>query len=142
MRGGDPLALVQGALKRRRESQRKAGVGHRDSLLLIDTDRLDDGSAGSREAARLAEAKGLLLVRQAPCFEAVLLRLHPDHENDRLRSAEEAQRRLTDLWEGYRKPMTKHQLASRFTLADLHRLAQVDEEMRRLLQTLGLLQPR
>jgi hypothetical protein len=38
--------------------------------------------------------------------------------------------------------MTKHQLASRFTLVDLHRLAQVDEDMRRLLQTLGLLQPR
>jgi hypothetical protein len=82
------------------------------------------------------------LIRQAPCFEGVLLRLHPGRERDRLRSVEEAQRRLVERWEGYRKPMTRHQLAARFALADLQRLAQVDGEMRQLLETVGLPQPR
>ncbi len=141
MRGGDPLALVQAALCRRERNAAAYGA-HSRGLCLIDTDRLDDGSVRSRQAVELAERRGLILIRQAPCFEGVLLRLHPGRERDRLRSVEEAQRRLVERWEGYRKPMTRHQLAARFALADLQRLAQVDGEMRQLLETVGLPQPR
>lgn len=142
LRGGDALALVRGALKRRQESQRKAGVGHRHSLLLIDTDRLDDGSPRSREASELAEAQGLLLIRQVPCFEGLLLRLHLDHEREFPPTAQEAQRRLGQLWPDYGKPMTRSQLAARFSLADLQRLAAVDGQIRRLVEILGLPQPK
>ena len=138
MKGGDPLVLVQEALRQRRHSQAKAGVGHRRSLLLIDTDRLDDGSPRSREAARIAQAEGLLLIRQVPCFEGLLLRLHLDHERECPTTAQEAQHRLAQLWPDYGKPMTRSQLAVRFSLADLQRLAAVDGQIRTLLEILGL----
>lgn len=141
LRGGDPLALVQGALKRRQESQRKAGR-HLRSLLFIDTDRLDDGSPRSREASELAEAKGLLLIRQEPCFEGILLRLHLHHEREFPKTAQEAHRRLAQLWPGYDKPMSGPRLAARFSFADLQRLAEVDGQIRTLLEILGLPQPR
>lgn len=142
LQGGDPLALVQRALKRRWESQRKAGAGHRRSLLFIDSDRLDDSSARSREASELAEAQGLFLIRQVPCFEAVLLRLHLNHEREFPMTAQEAQRRLAQLWPEYGKPMTRYRLAARFSVADLQRLAAADEQIRSLLEILGLPQPR
>lgn len=142
MRGGDPLALVERSLTRRAESQRKAGVGHQHSLLFIDTDRLDDGSARSQEAARLAVAEGLLFIRQVPCLEGTLLRLHPGHEKEFPNNTGEAHHRLSQLWPAYRKPMTRRQLAARFNIADLQRLAQVDGEIRRLLEILGLPQLR
>jgi hypothetical protein len=110
--------------------------------LLIDADRLDDGSGRSGEAIRLAEAQGLLLIRQVPCIEGVLLRLHRGHNTDNLKSSKEAERQLCELWPGYRKPITRHQLAARFGFADLRRLAEVDAEIRRLTEILGLAQPR
>jgi len=140
--GGDPLALVTSAVRRRSESQRKAGIGHRHSLLLIDTDRLDDGTGRSQEAIKRAALAGLTLIRQVPCFEAVMLRLHSGHEKDVPRTAHDAEDRLERCWPGYDKPMTRHQLASHFAFADLQRLAQVDEDMRRLLEILGLPQLR
>lgn len=138
MTGGDPLALVEGAMMCRRKSEKRAGTGHRHSLLFIDTDRLDDGSARSQKAIRLAEEACLTLIRQVPCFEGVLLRLHRGHENEFPISAYEAERQLRRRWPEYDRPMTRHQLAARFALADLQRLAQVDTEIRRLLQILGL----
>jgi hypothetical protein len=77
-----------------------------------------------------------------PCFEGLLLRLHLDHERESPTSSQEAQRRLAQLWPGYGKPMTRSQLAARFSLADLQRLAAVDGQIRTLLEILGLPQPR
>jgi hypothetical protein len=142
MKGGDPLALVQQTLERRRRSMRSAGVGHRHSFLFIDTDRLADGSVRSRQAVALADNRELILIRQAPCFEGVLLRLHLGHEKEFPVSAQNAEHRLRQLWPTYRKPTTRHQLAARFAFADLQRLAAVDLEFRKLLEILGLPQPK
>lgn len=140
--GGDPLALVQRTLKLREESRKKAGEGHRHSFLLIDTDRLNDRSPRSREAVEGAKMEGLDLIRQAPCFEENLLRMHDDHERVRPPDIRSAEQLLRQAWPVYRKPMNRQQLAARFTFADLHRLAGVDGDILRLLTKLGLLQPR
>ncbi len=138
MSGGDPLALVQCGLKARERSEKGAGLGHRHSLLLIDTDRLDDGSERSREAIALAAQKNLVLIRQRPCFEAVLLRLHEGCEKKVPATATEALFQLQRVWEGFQKPPTRQQLAARFTVAHLQRLAAVEAEIARLLAILGL----
>ena len=99
------------------------------------------GAREVRKQSELAEAEGLLLIRQVPCFEGVLLRLHLDHEREFPKTAQEAHRRLAQLWPGYDKPMTRPQLAARFSFADLQRLAEVDGQIRTLLEILGLPQP-
>lgn len=138
MSGGDPLDLVQRALKARQRSKEGAGLGHRQSCLLIDTDRLDDGSVRSREAIALAEKKNLVLIRQRPCFEAVLLRLHEGCENKVPANTKKAVHNLQQVWPDYQKPPTRQQLAGRFTFAHLRRLAAVEPEIARLLAILGL----
>lgn len=141
MKGGDPLALVQAALKHR--TRRAAAHGaYKRGLLLIDADRLDDGSTRSRDALRLASDAKLALIRQIPCFEGVLLRLIAGGESDVPCSTGEAMTRLCKCWPKYNKPMTRERLGSKLTLAMLQNLARVDGEMRRLLEILGLPQLR
>lgn len=89
----------------------------------------------------LAGIGRLMLIRQVPCLEGVLLRLHPGHEQDSPENAQDAENRLRQLWPKYRKPTTRHQLAARFSFADLQRLAAVDGEIRQLLEIVGLHQP-
>lgn len=137
MRGGDPLALVQCALKARQRSKQRAGLGHRQSCLLIDTDRLDDGSARSREAIVLAKREKLVLIRQHPCFEAVLLRMHTGRERAVPATSKAALSEVEHVWPEYQKPPRRDQLAARFSLVDLQRLAAVEPELNHLLQILG-----
>jgi hypothetical protein len=108
------------------------------SCLLIDTDRLEDGSSRSNEAITLAESRQLHLVRLRPCLEAVLLRLHPGQERATPVNTAAAERRLVGTWASYNKPPTRQQLARKFQLADLQRAAQVDGELLKLLQIVGL----
>ena len=138
MSGGDPLALVQCGLKARERSKQSAGLGHRQSCLLIDSDRLDDGSPRSSDAIDLARREKLVLIRQQPCFEAVLLRLHEGCEKKVPSTAREALSQLQQVWPGYQKPPTRYQLADRFTFVHLQRLAAVEPEIARLLAILGL----
>ena len=130
MTGGDPLALVQDALRLRRRSEDQAGVGHRGSCLLIDADRLEDGSPRSSDAIELARMEELILIRQRPCFEGTLLRLHAGHEHTFPAIPSEAERLLRRVWETYNKPPTKAQIAARFGFADLRRAAESDPELR------------
>ncbi|MBL8658690.1 MAG: hypothetical protein JNM75_02920 [Rhodospirillales bacterium] len=140
--GGDPLALVKCALRLRAESRKRAGEGHRHSFLLIDTDRLDDKSKRSEDAVALARKESLDLIRQVPCFEAVLLRLHDGRERDRPPDTTRALEQLGKVWPGYRRPVRRQQLSTRFRRDDLHRLADIDPDICRLLKKLGLRQPR
>ncbi len=136
------MALVKCALQLRAESRKRAGEGHRHSVLLIDTDRLYDNSERSRNAMKIAQGQNLDLIRQEPSFEAVLLRLHDGHEQVRPPNPATALAQLRAIWREYRKPVNRQQLSTHFGLADLHRLADIDGEICRLLETLGLRQPR
>ncbi len=138
MKGGDPLALVQCALKARERSEKSAGLGHRHSCLLIDTDRLEDGSPRSSDAIVLARRENMVLIRQRPCFEATLLRLHEGCEKKIPANTNKASHELQRVWPEYHKPPTRQQLAGRFTFAHLRRLAAVEAEIARLLAILGL----
>lgn len=70
----------------------------------------------------------------------LLASLHREREFPK--TAQEAHRRLAQLWPEYGKPMTRYRLAARFSLADLQRLGAADEQIRSLLEILGLPQPR
>ncbi len=73
-----------------------------------------------------------------PNLEGLLVRLHEGHEA-RLVPADDAERQLRKLWRKYGKgSLSADQLKRRFTLADLKRSAHHDEDLRRLLGTLGL----
>lgn len=139
LKRGDPLTLVESAISNRLRSRQKAGVGHEASAILIDTDRLDDRSPRSAQAIALAKRERLTLIRQRPCFESVLLRLHNGYENTFPVTNAEAERQLRRVWQTYSKPPKRDQLQSRFQVEDLRRAATFDEDMRRLLTIIGLI---
>lgn len=134
--GGDPLVLVEEARSRRERERNRGRL--RASALLIDTDRLDDGSPRSERAKNLARRSGLRLVRQRPRIEGVLLRLHAGHERAFLSGAE-TDARLRRVWPNYEKGRAIEQdLRRHFTRADLLRAAACDGELQALVDLLGL----
>lgn len=93
------------------------------------------------------QAKGLHLVIQRPNHEGLLLRLIAGEERGwfeetpkRIKARLEEKR--PRIWDGNRKrALTVEELESLFTLADLHRAATHDPDLRRLLEIVGLWPP-
>lgn len=129
--------LVKEALHQRAKGSGQ-GLAYIASVLLIDTDRLDDRSPNSARAKVEAEQADLQLIRQRPRFEGVLLRLHDGYERAFL-SETETDVRLRRVWPKYDKGrVTRYELRQRFTHADLKRAASWDEGLETLVALLGL----
>lgn len=136
LQGGDPRAMLVDATRHRDRGQVNGAYTH--AILLLDSDRVGD----PEDIRRLAAKSRLTLVLQRPKLEGVLLRLHPGHER-RFPSPEDTNRQLLrvwpDVWGGnHRRAVDADTLGRRFALADLRRAAACDEELRRLLELLGL----
>lgn len=130
--GGDPLHMVQKALRELRQAQ----PGFAARMLLLDSDRFDADRERGERARRLAQRSGVGLYLQEPDHEVVLLRLHVGHENDE--PASPALRSLRQVWPDYAKPNSRKNLADRFTTADLHRARLHDRMLDDLLTALHL----
>ena len=133
--GGDSYAVVEHA---RRRLERHAGRKEfRHTLVLLDRDRVSQDREAGRDAPALAAKARLEIVYQEPNLEGLLVRLHGNREQRRV-AATSAAGELRRLWPQYRKPPTVEQLKQRFTLEDVRRAALYDQELRRLLDILGL----
>ena len=84
-------------------------------------------------------AERLQLVYLQPNLEGLLLRLCDGCEN-RFVTPQRALPLLRREWPEYVKPMPADRLGKQFTLADLRRAAQHDPDLRRALETIGLLE--
>ena len=106
-------------------------------LVLLDRDRVDEDRAAGRDAPALAARSNLEIIYQDPNLEGLLFRLLPGNEQRQV-AATRAETGLRRAWPEYRKPPTVDQLARRLELGDVQRAAQYDQELRRLLDILGL----
>lgn len=134
--GGGYKSMLEKAVRYRRRKERSKAKA---SVLLLDEDRAtrDDGWTIAQLKAKAAK-KGISVCMQIPNQEGLLLRMMPGKE--RLQPpAPTAHKQLVALWPEYDKPVDAQMLASKFTLEDLHRVAQVDEELRALLVIIGLI---
>lgn len=78
------------------------------------------------------------MTRLTPNLEGLLVRLHEGHET-RVIPATDAERQLWKLWPEYKKGLlSAEQLKRRLGLKDVRRAARHDEELRKLLEFLGL----
>jgi len=102
--GGDPLAIVERAVRLLQDRVRRLGRYHAHAVLL-DCDKLGLVPERDRQIAPLAARHRLHLIWQEPCHEAVLLRHIKGCERlrpaDTQRAGEELRRRCPD----YRKGM-------------------------------------
>jgi len=95
--GGDPLALVQLALRHIRERIGKRGTFVHCAVML-DRDKLGQAPERDRQIQALANKHKLILIWQNPCHEAFLLRHLPDQAAKQPQTCELAARALKKLW--------------------------------------------
>ncbi len=123
--GGDPLAIVERAVRLMRERVRRFGA-YTARAVLLDADKLGLSPDRDLRIAPLAERNDLRLIWQEPCHEALLLRhlegcaeLRPP---DTGRAAETLQRRCPN----YRKGMAAIRLATLIDVGGVVRAAGVE----------------
>lgn len=134
--GGNSVAVVKEAVRHLTRHLDRRDISHR--LVLLDRDRHAQDVQAGRDAQVVASRSMLEIIFQKPNLEGLLLRLHPGHES-RAIAAGDSMVELRRVWPEYRKSaLTAEQLNRRFTISDLRRAASYDEELRRLLNVLGL----
>lgn len=106
-------------------------------IALLDFDRLDSDKRLGRNALAEAERHAVHAILVHPNLEGLLLRLHANQQTRNV-PASIALGQLRKLWPEYRKPAGAMELESRFTLDDLKRVAQNDNQISRLLNLIGL----
>lgn len=118
--------------------KRKERYKAKNSILLVDADRAERDDGWSLSQLRQAASKHKIIVCiLQPNLEGLLLRLMVGNENLQP-SAATVQQQLRKVWSNYKKPADARTLASKFCLSDLLRVARVDVELKKLLETIGL----
>lgn len=136
--GGDPLAIVERGIQRLVERKRKRQIAYQAQFILLDRDKWGLVPARDAQIAAIAARAGLVLVWQAPCHEAMLLR-HLEHCSAlRPPSTALAEAQIAQRWPGYEKPMDAVDLAQRLDLAAVHRAVAVEPDLGRLVAAIGL----
>ena len=132
--GGDSVVVVEEAVRYLSGHSGKRDIKER--LVLLDSDRIRQDKQAGRDAQSVASKEKLKLIFLRPNLEGLLLRLHDGYERRRIVNNAEAE--LRKVWPEYSKQLTADQLKQRFALSDLQRAAQYDDELKRLLEILGL----
>ena len=132
--GGDSVVVVEEAARYLNRHPGRRDIS--DRLVLLDSDRIRQDKQAGRDAQSVASKKNLKLIFLHPNLEGLLLRLHEGHE--RKINVNNAMAELKKVWPEYSKQLTADQLRQRFTLSDLQRAARHDNELKRLLEILGL----
>ena len=139
LNGGDPLSLVNEAVKKLKKRQsRISEMKIAASFLFLDSDRWDSTNARCNDAKFKADEASLDLVFLCPNLEGVLLRLHRGHERE-FPQANDATSRLKTLWPDYeKKDIIARELQAKFDVDDLKRAVESDTEIRRFLSAISL----
>jgi len=135
--GGDPLAIVQLAVKRLSQGRRKQ-TNYAAHFVILDRDKWGQAPARDAQIAGVAARAGLSLIWQDPCHEAMLLRHLEACAAMRPQTTALAEAALRQRWPEYLKPMDGAALARRLDLAAVLRAIAVEPELGLMVQTIGL----
>lgn len=134
--GGDSVVVVQEAARHlTRHSSKKDIIA---KLVLLDSDRIKKDRQAGRDAQAVASESGLEIIFQNPNLEGLLLRLHQGHESRQIKAVD-SMTKLQKVWPEYRKSsLTADRLRKHFDVSDVRRAARHDDDLRTLLNVLGL----
>jgi hypothetical protein len=135
--GGDPLALIETAIKHIRQKVISRGPFVHCAIIL-DADKLRVSPDRDAQIPCLAASHGIHLIWQNPCHEGFLLRHLPRNDTIRPQTSELALRALKGIWPGYRKGAPASALASWIDAVALRRAAAVEPDLRSFLSSIGL----
>ena len=135
--GGDPLALLQLALKRIARDERNRGT-YQLKAILLDSDKLGSDANRDRQLRELAGEENIRLIFQEPSHEGFLLRHLDGCALQRPGTSTIALAALQREWPNYRKAMPSREIARRIGDVGLWRAYEVEQELREFLTDLGL----
>ena len=108
-------------------------------FVLLDKDQADADPKKAQSAQNLAQQKGITIIWQDPCFEAVLLRHLPNCSTRRPATSQIAEAELKKEWADYTKGMQSASLEKRIDKAALTRVAAEEPDLGALLSFLQLI---
>jgi hypothetical protein len=135
--GGDPLFLVELAVRRIREKVLKRGAFVHHAIFL-DADKLGIAPERNAQIQPLAQKHRIHLIWQYPCHEGFLLRRFAQQEAMKPQSVELAIQALNKLWPEYRKAMPARELAIRIDRDAVRRAAAVEADLQTFLALIKL----
>lgn len=134
--GGDPLALVDLAIRRIAAKEAKRGdFAHR--AILLDRDRFGLSPERDRQIVPLAQKHDLQLIWQSPCHEGLLLRHFEGQGATHLATSDLALQALRRVWPDYYKGMSASLLAARVGLTTARRAGLAETEFAAFLDQIG-----
>jgi hypothetical protein len=133
---GDTLPLVELALRRIADSERKRG-DYAIRAVLLDTDRLGQAKECDRRLREIAKTARLRLIWQRPCHEAFLLRHLQECQNLRPPTADASIAELRRRWPGSAKGMSAMKLGERVSDDDVRRASLVEPDLASFLVDIG-----
>jgi hypothetical protein len=135
--GGDPLAIVELAVKRLSQGRRKQ-TDYAAKFVMLDRDKWGQAPARDAQVAGVAARAGLSLIWQDPCHEAMLLRHLEGCAAQRPQATALAEVALRQRWPDYSKPMDGAGLARRLDHAAVLRAITVERELALMINMIGL----
>jgi hypothetical protein len=136
--GGDPLALVQLAVRRIKVIEAKrTSFTHR--AILLDRDKIGLKPDWDAQIKQLANKNRLHLIWQEPCHEGFLLRHLEDQQSMHPQTSDLASQALKRIWAEYHKPMAAMHLANKIDLEAVRRASSADTALAAFLNQIGLL---
>ncbi len=108
-------------------------------FVLLDKDQADADPKKAQSSQNLAQQKGITIIWQDPCFEAVLLRHLPNCSTRRPATGQIAEAELKKEWTDYNKGMPSASLEKRIDKAALARVATEEPALGALLSFLKLI---
>jgi len=135
--GGDPLALVERAIRHIRESERKRETPYAHRFLLLDSDTLGQNLNRDVQINPLAQGAGLRLIWQEPCHEALLLRHLEGCTALRPQTANQALAQLRQRWPDYVKGMPAVRLEAKIGHTEIGRVITVEPALAEFLAAIG-----
>ena len=134
--GGDSVDVVKETTRHLTRHSDKRDISA--TLVLLDSDRIKQDRQAGRDAQAVASESGLKIIFQNPNLEGLLLRLHEGYENRQI-AAGNSTAELCKVWPEYSKSsLAADQLTGRFDVSDVRRAARHDDELKTLLNVLGL----
>jgi hypothetical protein len=137
LRGGDPLAIVELAVRHINQRKKLRGdFAYR--AILLDRDKLGLTPERDRQIGLLSAENGLSVIWQTPCHEGFLLRHFEGQGAVRPATSDLALQCLRRVWPEYRKGMPASELTTRIDLAGIRRAASVEALFADFLDRIGL----
>lgn len=133
-KGGDPLSIVQVAIKKLRKG-RKSRADYAGHAIFLDGDRRGDSPDRTMRADQLIAQHNFIAIWSKPTFEALILNHLPNCGNLNPPNAKQSLRVLKQHWPEYEKGMSAVELSQKIDISAIERVAATNTNLHKCISS-------